>query len=740
MELKLKNVTSYKKEITTALNLSKKINIIYGQNGCGKSTISNFFYNANHTDFKECECISLADFRPIIYNSKFIEDNFYNAKEQKGVFTLSKQNADIEKELYLKESLRQDLSDQYRKKRDAATKLTSERNTKEEECIEAIWKKTESVRSSDLRSLMRGQLGSKKSFFTQLQKPLSLPTSNLEDLAKGYSELIKHKNKEISLITPLSAFNISEEDKQLLTTAIIDSSNSYLSETIKKLQNLDWVKKGKDLYLNSNSCPFCQENTINSKFLEAIESIFDESYSKTIRQITAFKSTYEQATKLHYQNIMREIDECELIGKDEKEITISHIKILDEISNHNLNIILNKINNPSSLVTLEVDYLTELKVTECITNYNKAIKEINIKVAKFKDSENAIRGQIWSAIKTFCSSELDSLKDFDKTYRDNNEKVLAEMKEIEKQGKENTDNIKELRDQISNIDETIDSINLRLKILGINGFCIKKHNINKDMYIISRSEKTENNDVYKSLSEGEKTLVTFLYFLECCKGKTDKNDTDVRDNFIVIDDPISSLSHNYVYDIASIIHHEIIKKETTKKVLILTHNLYFFHELIKLSPKSKGDKTFKRDYNLYRITKNEFSAINEIDKNSIQNEYQSLWQILKDAKEEKVNRIILPNIMRNILEYYFAFVHRTDALQDELIKLSKDDQNSDFRAFYRYINRGSHSDAVNIADMGDIDSEKYMKQLRNIFSATGDEKHYLKMMDEDEVEVEVATA
>ncbi|MFP8823490.1 AAA family ATPase, partial [Enterobacter cloacae] len=79
-----------------------------------------------------------------------------------------------------------------------------------------------------------------------------------------------------------------------------------------------------------------------------------------------------------------------------------------------------------------------------------------------------------------------------------------------------------------------------------------------------------------------------------------------------------------------------------------------FHELIKLSPKSRGDKIFKRDYRLFRITKNEFSAINEIQKDSIQNEYQSLWQILKDAKEEKVNKIIIPNIMRNILEYYFA--------------------------------------------------------------------------------------
>ncbi|HED3534468.1 TPA: hypothetical protein R4136_005423, partial [Klebsiella pneumoniae] len=85
-----------------------------------------------------------------------------------------------------------------------------------------------------------------------------------------------------------------------------------------------------------------------------------------------------------------------------------------------------------------------------------------------------------------------------------------------------------------------------------------------------------------------------------------------------------------------------------------------------------------------------------------------------------------------------GFVHRTDSLQNELTKLAKDENNSDFRAFYRYINRGSHSDSVNITDMGDIDPDKYLKQLKNIFSATGDEKHYAKMM--DEIDEEIATA
>ncbi|MGM8707074.1 AAA family ATPase [Enterobacter hormaechei subsp. steigerwaltii] len=738
MELRLKNVTSYNKNIFTNVDLSKKINILYGQNGCGKSTISNFFYNTTHKDFAECECPLLNDYRPIVYNSKFIEDNFYHAKEQKGVFTLSKKNADIEKDLAIKEGLRQDLKEQYRNKRDAATKLKEEQNTTENDCIEAIWVKTESIRSSDLKNVMRGPLGSKKAFFAQLQKTPALPIANLEQLSKEYSELIKHKNKEIPLITALLSFALSEEDKKLLATPIIDSSNSYLSETIKRLQNLDWVKKGKELYLKDNLCPFCQESTINAKFIEAIESIFDESYSNKTNQISAIKSAYELATKPIYQKLTQEISTCELITEEDREITTSHIKILDEIASKNIDLIISKLHNPSSIIILESDESIEQKIIKCITDYNTRIKDINLKVAKFKETENAVKSKIWPALRNFCNPELNALAAHEKTFQDNHKKILDEMKEIENQGKDNTKNIKELREQISNIDETIESINLRLKSLGIYGFSVKKHEENKDMYIISRSDKDENHDVYKSLSEGEKTLITFLYFLECCKGKTDKDDEDNRDNLIIIDDPISSLSQNYVYDIASIIHHELIKNETTKKILILTHNLYFFHELIKLSPKSKDDKKFKRDYRLFRITKNEFSTITEIQKNSIQNEYQSLWQILKDAKEEKVNKIIIPNIMRNILEYYFGFVHRTDSLQDELTKLAKDENNSDFRAFYRYINRGSHSDSVNITDMGDIDPDKYLKQLKSIFSATGDEKHYAKMM--DEIDEEIATA
>lgn len=737
LELKLKNVTSYQKDNFTALNLTKKINILYGHNGCGKSTISNFFYNSGHVDFKDCECSSLENYRPFVYNTKFIEDNFYNAREQKGVFTLSKGNADIEKEILAKEDLKQVLTNQYRDKKEALTKLTEDKNKAEEILIDSIWSDTQSVRSSDLRSLMKGPLGSKKTLFAHLQKTIPIPGVNLTALANEYSELMKHKDSETPPIRNLKKYDISADQVELLRTPIIDSSNSYLSETIKKLKNLDWVKIGKETYLDGTICPFCQENTITDEFYKAIESIFDETYAYKVNQITHIKTSYETATKSNFLSLQHEISSCELMSPEEKEKSLAFLTILNSIAEKNLDLISEKIKNPSTSVTLESDLNTEIKLQDYITECNKKIIEINNKVKRFKASENAIGVQIWGAVRDLCKREFQVLSLNEDKYKEAYEKLKTELEEITRKGTENSDKIKELRAQVSNIDSTIDSINLRLKNLGIHGFTIKKHKKSEDKYIISRTNQPESENVYRSLSEGEKTLITFLYFLESCKGKIDKNDEDMRDAFIVIDDPISSLSQNYIYDIASIIHFEVLRSDLTKKALILTHNLYFFHELIKLAPKSKGDKDFKRDYHLGRITKNEFSIITDIDKNSVQNEYQSLWQILKDAKAGKVNKIIIPNIMRNILEYYFAFVHRTDALQTELIKLASDDGNNDFRSFYRYINRGSHSDAVNITDLGEIAPEKYMEQLRKIFSMTGDEKHYIKMMDEED---DVATA
>jgi DNA repair exonuclease SbcCD ATPase subunit len=92
-KINLKNVACYKNQ--TTLEIDKKINLIYGLNGTGKSTLSNFLYKKDEEAFSHCSIEGLDDETEIlVYNQSFIEDNFY--EKLKGIFTLSKENKKVE--------------------------------------------------------------------------------------------------------------------------------------------------------------------------------------------------------------------------------------------------------------------------------------------------------------------------------------------------------------------------------------------------------------------------------------------------------------------------------------------------------------------------------------------------------------------------------------------------------------------------------------------------------------------
>ena len=77
------------------------------------------------------------------------------------------------------------------------------------------------------------------------------------------------------------------------------------------------------------------------------------------------------------------------------------------------------------------------------------------------------------------------------------------------------------------------------------------------------------------MSDGEKTVMAFCYFLISLKSKkSDGTNNKIEDTIIVIDDPISSLSNNYIYQIYSYINSDF---DTAKQVFIFSHNFYFIN-------------------------------------------------------------------------------------------------------------------------------------------------------------------
>lgn len=73
-KISMENVASYK--ALTALETSTPVNLVYGLNGSGKTTISKYLRNSEDEIFKHCsyEHDDYKDFTFKVYNQSFIDD------------------------------------------------------------------------------------------------------------------------------------------------------------------------------------------------------------------------------------------------------------------------------------------------------------------------------------------------------------------------------------------------------------------------------------------------------------------------------------------------------------------------------------------------------------------------------------------------------------------------------------------------------------------------------------------
>ena len=725
--LYLKGVRSYNPTCSTKINFNKRINIFWGQNGSGKSTISGYFYFPDDPQYSQCSFETNNSYNYLVYNNQFVIECFYKKAEQPGIFTLSKNNKEAiefienKKEEYQKLQQEIELIDTEIKKINDRTEAVSSKFNND------VWKKTDDIRNTNLKVLLTGFLR-KDLLSKQLEKIYEAKNIDIINLENEYNTLVSYKNTKINEVIIPQIYQPSYIELELLKTSIISSDNSYLSELINELCNSDWVQEGIN-YIRDERCPFCQKETINLNFTNEIKQLFDNTYNENLEKISFFLKKYESENKNYISRLKASLINCEYIKKDHE--IWRKIQSFESLINNNIMVINSKIQKPS--IIIELNDISEIfnEITEIINGINLEIKSINQNVINYNESESALKLKLWEMIKFRCKDIISyrnsELSEFESTTQNLEQKKNQYIKKQLKLYKE----ISEKEKEISSIDETIDNINNTLISLGINQFKIAKHENDKNLFYLVRDNGDKDN-VYHSLSEGEKTIITFLYFIELCLGSNTQNNSNSQTKFIVIDDPISSLSISYIYEISSLIRCKLIEKQNNFKFVILTHNLFFLQELL-IHTKTK-EKDFKKHYSLYKITKNQYSAIEELKREEIKNDYQSLWVTLKDARDKKINPRAAPNLMRNILEYYFSFQCNRDELKKVLDDLANGENILVNRAFYRYVNNGSHSNSVSSDELISIPVDRYFEMFKKIFIQTNNLPHYEAMMNEDNEE------
>lgn len=94
------------------------------------------------------------------------------------------------------------------------------------------------------------------------------------------------------------------------------------------------------------------------------------------------------------------------------------------------------------------------------------------------------------------------------------------------------------------------------------------------------------------LSEGECSLLAFCYFL----AKLDDVNTQNSKPIIWIDDPISSLDGNHIFFVYSLLNAEIVAAGNFEQLFVSTHNLDFLKYLKRLNGKFLGQNGTLKDY------------------------------------------------------------------------------------------------------------------------------------------------
>ena len=719
--IKLKSIASYINE--RALNTDKKINLVYGLNGTGKTTLSNFLKDKNNTKFGNCTIIGGESAKIFVYNQEFINENFYERDDLKGVFTISEVNGTAEKNIEDAKAEIKELETQEKVKKTELENINGANGKKKKklsEATEKIWniKTTFSGGDRILDYCLESVKGSKDSLFNHIKslvKPSNKPTKTTDDLKKDISKI--EGNDAINL-DPLQKIVLSGviefENNTIFDEVIVGNKNSTVANLIEIFQNSDWVKLGLSYLPNeineTASCPFCQQKTVTKNLADEIKNYFDKTYEDKIDLLKRLKFQYQTI-----KNNISAIDSFlvnDYANAVKIELESLHTKLLMVLS-QNITAIENKIKLPSNKATLQSSSQALKDFNELIEKINQEITEHNEKIKNKKNVKDSIKKEFWEIMRweydVYISAYENDLKDLEKEEA----KINLALQKIQNNIKAQRDIITENQDKTINIEKAIESINYQLALLGLHGFEIKP--FEDKFYRIVR--ESESKPEFKSLSEGEKMIISFLYFVELCKGKESETE-EIQNKIVVIDDPISSLSHNYIFNVAQLIKKEFFETSNYLQVFVLTHSMYFFHELCKIHN--------KKDKKLFRIVRSndKSSSILEMSQDEILNDYQAYWKILKDHENGNAHDNILANAIRNILENFFGFI------DNEKMKESVSQLNSiKYGAFLRYIDRESHSDQTNISDVKEIDVNLFKEAFKQIFEESGNIKHYNKMME-----------
>lgn len=453
-------------------------------------------------------------------------------------------------------------------------------------------------KKDEIEKTKKDDLKDKKERLTEKQ-------GELEKLEKALKE--KSKISALSLLSETKFSFSLEVEKENGGKVTLDPNQLFsftvakgVQQTLHKIAHKkDFVKHGLTLITaETDDCPFCEQKIKNGDYIQVVkdyQDIFDENFANEERGARLLLSKYRevlesirdlQAPASNQGNLNAakpfitvddELQQLTLVEEDKKVIKAEIDLVLEKEKK-----ILEKVDGS------KIDEIRQIgkRTNELTKNYDKIVRKINGKIQQLK--KDAAEDKL-DAKKTETQNEIAKLKNeiFYIENKENleryfqilaqheaNKKIVESLERIYQALKDKI--VEEFNKFVSDYFELIKGfvkeISPSMDILDISGQATYDRRNPRDPAQCGFRVEYNGEDCTSSLSEGEKQVIALAFFFAQLKKENDK------EKVVILDDPITSFDAGKRKSTA-----EVIQKETKdfEQLFILTCDPLFREYCLK---------------------------------------------------------------------------------------------------------------------------------------------------------------
>lgn len=602
----------------------KKLNILYGRNYSGKTTLSRIlrcfqtgelpekyespsFSITTSTEILTQAQITTSNLGIRVYNKDFVDEHLSFLRDNNGDITafaiLGSENKKIEEEIEEKKKqlgsiekrsgLHYAFDNKQQEYRVSQQKMKTAGNELERKLFNKANTPPGGIKHNPLYKNVNYDTRNIKTDIQTIRANSIRVLSNEE--RKQEEALLDEKPiQDIDMrglkFTP-SISSLHKDAEILLTKEIAPSKP--IQELLDDADLQAWVKEGINHHKGRRtSCGFCGA-PLSNELWEKLDAHFNEASAELEKALHRHMQKVEKEKEIVANTSIPDTNAFYSVFHDsyspvkrQLEVELDRYqKLLDDII-ENLHKRLNNIFSPCSPTTLADN---SDKIIKRIDAIKELVEQNNKKTRTLEEDQNNAREDLRLSEIALFMQEIN--------YEEEEEKIRKQKEETNGL-KQEVDN---LQRKISKIEEAINKLQVQLKDekkgadkvndylnrffghAGLSLEAVEDAETSTYKFNIMRGDLPAYN-----LSEGECSLVSFCYFI----AKLDEPESSGKNLIICIDDPVSSLDSNHIFFLFALIESVIAAPMRYEQLFLLTHNLEFLKYLKRLSRPRKDCEHF----------------------------------------------------------------------------------------------------------------------------------------------------